>query len=56
MCLGVRVWISAEKKKKKKKSLLSAFEGSDAAFDVAVSNKVASPRDSAVPLPPSRVP
>lgn len=44
------------KKEKKKKSLLSAFEGSDAAFDVAVSNKVASPRDSAVPLPPSRVP
>lgn len=35
ICLGVRVWISPEK------SLLSAFEGSSFAFDVAISEELA---------------
>lgn len=35
ICLGVRVWISPEK------TLLSAFEGSSFAFDVAISEELA---------------
>lgn len=40
----------------RKKSLPSAFEGGDSAFDVAVSNEVASSHDTGVALLPSRVP